>query len=340
MRLRPALWSEFMLLALVALAIAWAVASPHHHWMWPAYAAPLTTSLLSLWRAHVLLSPEGIRRGYAEERAFVTWDRIQAVALAGDTAGVCPTLWTDDRREIALSELAKGRGSDRKVQRNAERIRSHWELFRGPSWQPAPWVSDVVPGWVPGASATPDAVTPAAITARLRPAWGTWAAYAALASLPVTSAPVRGNSWTSWDDWPGSVEPLFVLLVVALLWGFFHTTGARLSAYGLERGRGAIERVPWPRVQRVEVAGGRWFARPTVWADDGRALRFVTLGVIFGLGRERANRVCQRIERAWLDHRGPAWRPLSPPAPLPPPPPAPQRFPVRSDVNYWAPPPT
>jgi hypothetical protein len=160
MRLRPVLWSEFVFLAVAALAVAWAVVSPLPRWMWPAFTTPLILSLLALWRTHVLLRPEGIRRRYAQERAFLAWDRIQAVALTGDAAGVCPTLWTDDRREIPLSELAKGLGGDREVQRNAERIRAHWELFRGPSWQPAPWVRDVVPGWVPGASATPNAVTP------------------------------------------------------------------------------------------------------------------------------------------------------------------------------------
>lgn len=88
----------------------------------------------------------------------------------------------------------------------------------------------------------------------------------------------------------------------------------------------------WAHVQAVELSGGRWFARPTLRVDDGESIKLSTLGVVFGLGRTRAERVVQRIEHEWLAHRGPWWRPLPPPMP------APEPFPPRADVNYWAPP--
>lgn len=106
MRLRQTPWPQLLLatvvsagfgLLIITVGGGWSYGSPADVFLGGPALAPLIAFLISWRRDDVKLRAEGFRRH--REPSVVPWARVQAVALAGDTAGVCPTLWTDDGRE-------------------------------------------------------------------------------------------------------------------------------------------------------------------------------------------------------------------------------------------------
>lgn len=88
-------------------------------------------------------------------------------------------------------------------------------------------------------------------------------------------------------------------------------------------------RIPWSRIQAVTVEANFGSSRILLWTDERRP---VPLGAPTAMFRRRDFTAgFHLVGRWWLQHRGPAWRPLWPATPTTPPP-------VPPGYDPWAPP--
>jgi hypothetical protein len=331
MRLRPVVWPVVLLWVSGCAAFStFLVARSSDPWSSSTWG--MVAFCLFIWlplresRQSVQLTPEGIYRWKGTRRhkqlTVIPWGKVQGVALTGDTAHTIPTVWLEDGRTVVLTELREHLTiGARRVQRHYRHIAEWWQAHRGPTWQPAPWASEVVPGWVPGPSGAPDAVTPVAITAWLQPAWR-WRAALVAGLLAVVAGVMAIDGF--FADWRWYLDLIWVVPAVAVLLPvIWYGLVVRVSAYG-------VDGTPWPRVQAVALARGRRSACPTLRLEDGEVIKLFQLGEFFGRGSVRAIRMTDQLQQAWLAHRGPTWCPIPPPLGVDPP------LQDRPDANHGA----
>jgi hypothetical protein len=242
----------------------------------------------------------GDRRGFRSV-AEVPWSRVQAIALTGDPWSACPTLWTEDGREIPLRELEGGRWTRRQAERNTARIAAYWRDARGSDWRAAPWAGTGPPwSWQPGERRD--------TAPRQRLIAAAWVAAVWVLVLAVTiGAQLHFSSLPDGRDWVELAPLLYGALIAVGILG-----GRVLGPLGMASIVGS--QTSWARVQSVELRVGRWFTCPMLRTDDLEVVRVWDQAALLGFGRGRARRATARIEAHWVANRGPQWHPVHVPA--------------------------